>query len=179
MKIATSVKAWKCATEILDGNIPAFSFIEGSRKYEIYCDGKVIRSDVESTNGFTGFIQLANNVTSLLDVYAVHKKHKSATKSKKKRPLEPIAQRKRNALLFEAVLLGGTFKSEAEKIGMTPSGVREIFFRIIYLMQKPRRLEGDVVPSPGFAGNLSNIRNHSDFWLAQLAKWRSEHDLTK
>ena len=63
----------KRAEQIIDGHVPAFSFSDEGRKYEIFCDGTVKRNDVDDPSRGVRMERHCNNIYDLLFVFDVDK----------------------------------------------------------------------------------------------------------
>lgn len=59
----------KRAEQIIDGHVPAFSFSDEGRKYEIFCDGTVKRNDVDDPSRGARIERHCNNIYDLLFVF--------------------------------------------------------------------------------------------------------------
>lgn len=68
-------KDLKRAVQIIDGHVPAFSFSDEGRKYEIFCDGRVARSDVDDPSHGARMERHCNNIYDLLFAFDVDKVH--------------------------------------------------------------------------------------------------------
>jgi len=81
---------------------------------------------------------------------------------------------KRNERIFEAVISGSTWSAAAAAEGITTERARQVVHKMRRKMMHPKRLGTDMVPDSNY-WEVKELREHANFWLAQLAKWREEH----
>ncbi len=80
----------------------------------------------------------------------------------------------RDEKVFEAVIRGETWKAAGDAAGVTLERARQIVHKMRRMMMHPVPLGFDVVPEHNYF-QVSELRRCSDFWLAQLEKWKAEH----
>ena len=79
----------------------------------------------------------------------------------------------RNIRMFEAVAHGFTYYEISKAENISVERVRQIIQKMIRMMVNPERLGADIVPL-GARNGVKELRDHKEFWLLQLEKWKAE-----
>lgn len=87
-----------------------------------------------------------------------------------------VPKLQRNAALFEAVANGVSLEEAAGKACIVKERARQIIHATCESMLEPARLRGNK-PPPRAHATLADFRGNAAFWLAQLAKWKTEHNI--
>lgn len=78
----------------------------------------------------------------------------------------------RHIKIFRAVVNGEKYKTAAASVGLTRERARQVVFRVCRILMCPNIRGDDEVPDGARACyGIKGVRDHKDFWLAQLAKF--------